>query len=594
MPSQQAETIAFLASHDGFGSDAIGCATVVTHISTVLIIGDKAIKLKKPVKLSYLDFSTPEKRLQACLAELQLNRRTAPQLYRAVHRITRGPAGSLTLNGSGTLVDAAVEMVRFDDRLLFDAMARRGELSTADMDQLARRIAEFHATADIVTCDGALRFATLLAGIERNLASTGVFSSADVAEVIHDCCSAMKRNSDLLNRRAHSGKVRRCHGDLHLRNICVIDGKPTLFDCLEFDTDLATVDVLYDLAFVLMDLWHRKLPGHANVLFNGYLDMTADEEGVALLPLFLSLRALIRAHVAASEIAQTELASAWARAEARSYFTLARSLLAPSTPVLVAVGGYSGSGKSTIAARLAPEIGPAPGARILNSDRIRNYLYKVEPETRLGIQAYSAAVSKRVYATLLWRAEVALAAGHCVIADAVFNRPSARERLAAIAAQYRAPYHALWLDAPADVLMRRVAERVDAVSDATPAVVMGQVGGRNAPTDWLRLCVGCDVDTVVDAARLAIGAQIKMLAPSKACAKMLIPSSLPALTCARIGLSAPNQQAQSGVELPRPDSDSSMARQREPAPNPGLRVDTEAFAGPNDRPLPAAANATAT
>ena len=189
----------------------------------------------------------------------------------------------------------------------------------------------------------------------------------------------------LLEARRAAGKVRRCHGDLHLRNICLVDGEPTLFDCLEFSEALASIDVLYDLAFLLMDLEHRGLTGLANRVLNRYLDRTGEDDGLAAMPLFMSLRAGIRAHVTATALAQAKSPQK-ARdmaAEARRYLDLAHHVLAPQPRRLVAIGGPSGSGKSTLAMGLAPELGLRPGARVLRSDVTRKLLLGAAPETRL-------------------------------------------------------------------------------------------------------------------------------------------------------------------------------------------------------------------
>ena len=229
--------------------------------------------------------------------------------------------------------------------------------------------------------------------------------------------------------------MRHCHGDLHLRNICLFDGEPTLFDCLEFSDAMATIDVLYDLAFLLMDLWHRDLRNEANLVLNRYLDEADESDGLPLVPFFMALRAAVRAHVTATaaEEASDEEAAAARRREAQAYFDLALALLEPKPAMLVAIGGFSGSGKSTVAAAVAPVIGPPPGARILSSDRIRKRLFGVAPETRLPESAYSPEVSERVYALLAEEAERVLARGHGVVCDAVLDRAADRARFAGIA-----------------------------------------------------------------------------------------------------------------------------------------------------------------
>lgn len=504
MPTtSQNETICFLGSSDAFGGTREGIEMVSTHISIVLLIGARALKLKRPVALPYVDLSTPERRLAMCLQELMLNRRTAPALYRAVHRITRERNGSLALNGEGELVDAVLEMERFNGDLLFDRMAETERLTTSDMAELAGTIAHLHDAASVSTdCEGAARMKRVLAVNERafNLADT--LPRSEVDSVIAGCQEALMRHANLLDQRAQKGKIRRGHGDLHLRNICLFQGKPLLFDCLEFDEDLATVDVLYDLAFVLMDLWHRELEALANVLFNRYLDATEDEEGVCLLPFFMAVRAAVRAHVVAIDSGKS---AACRLREARGYLELCCRLLKARHPRLVAIGGYSGSGKSTLAAKLAPRMDPPPGARIASSDRIRKKLWGVSPETRLPVEAYSADASAQTYAAMMQAVGSTLAQRHSVVADAVFDRRFDRDRIGEVARRAGASFSGLWLQAPTDTLVQRVMERRGDPSDATPGVVLSQISRHGAAKEWIRISTEKDAETVLLAALAAIG-----------------------------------------------------------------------------------------
>jgi uncharacterized protein len=297
------------------------------------------------------------------------------------------------------------------------------------------------------------------------------------------------RHGALLDRRRADGFVRQCHGDLHLRNLVLIEGRPTLFDAIEFNDEIACVDVLYDLAFLLMDLWRRELPRHANSVFNGYLAETLDFEGLALLPLFLSCRAAVRAKTSATSARLQSDRSRVAELEdlARGYVTMAADLLQPAPPRLIAMGGLSGSGKSTTALALAPEIGAVPGALVLRSDEIRKALCGVPALTRLGPDGYTPEITAQVYRTLMERAIVALKAGHTVIADAVFARPADRQAIERAAASVRVPFTGIWLDAPAGVLVARTERRELDASDADPTVVHQQlVAGTGAPR-WSRI-----------------------------------------------------------------------------------------------------------
>jgi len=262
-----------------------------------------------------------------------------------------------------------------------------------------------------------------------------------------------------------------------------------LFDCLEFDEKLSTIDVLYDLAFLLMDLIEHRRAGDANMVLNRYLDRRDETEGLAALPLFLALRATIRAHV-------TITRDPSARDDANAYIAAALGFLSPPRPRLIAIGGLSGSGKSTLAYHLAPEIGAAPGARVIRSDVIRKQLFRVSPETPLASDAYTAEVTKRVYQGMLDQAARCLTGGHSAILDAVFLRPDEREAAMEIARQAGAPFTGFWLEAPSVVLEKRIAGRRNDASDADAAVLRKQLAIDPGPLHW----------TCIDAVGNAVGA----------------------------------------------------------------------------------------
>ena len=298
--------------------------------------------------------------------------------------------------------------------------------------------------------------------------------------------------------------MRRCHGDLHLRNVCLFAGKPTLFDCLEFSDELASVDVLYDLAFLLMDLEHRGLVDYANLVLNRYLDLTGEDDGLAAIPLFLSSRAAIRAHVTAAtmERAAQPAAKAEIAAEARRYLDLSARFLRPRSPCrLIAIGGLSGTGKSTFAAALAPSL----GARVLRSDVVRKQLFKVPPETRLPTSAYTSQVSRRVYRTLCRKAADALAAGYSVIIDAVSLKAKERQSFLGVAEAAGVTFVGLWLTAPAATMDRRLRARRHDASDASPEVLAQQLQQDPGAMDWVRIDAGDGPEECLNAARRALG-----------------------------------------------------------------------------------------
>jgi len=298
--------------------------------------------------------------------------------------------------------------------------------------------------------------------------------------------------------------VRHCHGDLHLGNLVLIDGEPVLFDALEFDAAFAVTDILYDLAFLVMDLCERGLAADANRLFNRYVLDSPDPpltiDGLAAFPVFLALRAAIRAKIAAARW-QGAADQAEHAETACAYFAAAERFLAPTRAVLVAIGGLSGSGKTSLATRLAPSIGRAPGALHLRSDVERKRLAGAAETDRLPDSAYTAGSAAIVYRRLQDIAERGLRAGQSVILDAVQGRPEEQAATAALAARLGVPFRGFWLDAPTALLTARVAARRGDASDATPAVVAIQsAAGLTAP-GWRRLDAGQPIEALVAEAR---------------------------------------------------------------------------------------------
>ncbi len=484
--ASQAETVNFLKRVLG-GQSTVEIIT--THASMIFLTKDRAYKLKQAVRFPYLDYSTPHQRQAACHTELNLNQRTAPDLYLGVRTITREANGQLALDGSGTLVDAVVEMYRFDENCLFDRMAQHGSLTPALISDLAHRIALFHRDAPTSLDYGGVRGIMDVLDInDRSLRATKLVPDDAAIAFSAMFQHALQDHSKVLEKRRLAGKVKRCHGDLILRNICLWHGTPTLFDCIEFDENIATIDVLYDLAFLLMDLWHRNQHYLANILLNRYLDETEETDGLGLISFFMAIRAAVRAHVTAAQAdhAQPDAVTGLL-AEARQYFDLAKSLLQPTPSALVAIGGLSGTGKSTVASLVAPHLGPPPGARILNSDRIRKQMHGVPVHARLPEGAYRFEVSDQVYSTLRQEAERALRAGSSVVVDAVFDRPSERTALKQLATANHIPFTGYWLQAPLEVLVSRVGARRNDPSDATADVVRLQSERDCGAMDWVRL-----------------------------------------------------------------------------------------------------------
>jgi aminoglycoside phosphotransferase family enzyme/predicted kinase len=465
---------------------------IETHASVVFLAGERAWKLKRAVRYPYLDFSTAARRRVLCEAEVRLNRRTAPTLYRGVVPVTQDVDGALALGGAGAPVDWVVEMVRFDQAQLLDRLAACGQLDLAAMRLLAAAIARFHASAERRPAwGGRAGMAWVIDGNEAGLAreGRGVVDPALCLEVIQGARAALTRHGPCLDARQQAGLVRQCHGDLHLRNIVMLDGHPTPFDGVEFNDHISSIDVLYDLAFLVMDLWRHDLRRHAHVVLNAYLSATADVAGLELMPLFLSNRAAVRAMTSATAAGlqagpsrRDEL-----RGIAATYVAMAARLLAPPSPALVAVGGVSGTGKSTLAYGLGPSLGAVPGALVVRTDEVRKQLCGVSTLTRLSPESYAPEMSARVYAEAIGHASAAVSAGHAAIVDGVFARPSEREAVERAAASAGVPFVGVWLEAPEAVLIDRAERRQGDASDATADVVRVQLARGTGPVSWDRV-----------------------------------------------------------------------------------------------------------
>ncbi len=504
----QAEIIDFLGASSTHGGVAV--ERIDTHTAVVFLAGSSAWKLKRAVRYDYLDFSTVERRRTLSEAEVRVNRRTAPTLYRGVVPVTRARNGALAIGGSGAVVDWLVHMERFDQGALFDRLAAEEQLEVESMAPLAREIARFHRDAEPRRDHGGKAGMRWI--IDGNAAGfaeqgAGVLPSAECRRMTDETIVELERCGVLLDARREGGSVRHCHGDLHLRNIVLLDGRPTLFDGIEFNDRLACIDVWYDLAFLLMDLWRRQLPRHANAIFNGYLTETHDLAGVRPLPLFLSCRAAVRAKTSATAARVQPNATKVGELEqlAREYLAMASDLLHPSSPSLVAIGGFSGSGKSTLALAVAPSIGPVPGAIVLRSDEIRKQLCGVPLLQPLGPEGYTPEISARVYDTIVERASLAVRGGHSVIVDAVHARPADRVAIERVATSASVRFVGLWLDAAESTLVDRTRQRQLDPSDADEAVVRMQGAQDTGPVDWHRIDASRPPDHVLEEVRRLTG-----------------------------------------------------------------------------------------
>lgn len=508
----QNEVFAFLenpASHCG-----VPVRRIDTHAASVFLAGDRAFKIKRAINLGFLDYSSLAQRKAACEAEMAVNHPYAPQIYRGIVAITRAPDGQLSIGGDGEPVEYAVEMRRFDETQTLDHLPP-GAIDDALGQALGDAVASAHAQSR--RTDGAawVRLVrTIITDNARDLhaavAATPGLDASAIDALTETSLAQLDRLTPLLLARAQQGYVRRGHGDLHLGNIVRIDGAPVLFDALEFDDALASGDALYDLAFLLMDLWNRGHQRAANGVLNRYLTHWPDAvmlDGLAALPLFLSMRAAIRAKVTLLRGARTHAPMTEAvRSEAVGYVRLAADLIAPAPARAVAIGGLSGTGKSHLARALAPEIGPAPGAVIMRSDVLRKQRFGKAETDRLPPGAYAPAETSAVYEALAARVWRIAATGHGVVADAVFARPDERALVTDAARAAGASFAGLMLQADLDTRLARVGSRTGDASDADQEVARQQEAYDLGACDWPRVDASGSANDTAANARTALAA----------------------------------------------------------------------------------------
>jgi uncharacterized protein len=450
-----------------------------THISAVFIGEDTVWKLKKSIKMPFLDFRTPASRAHFLQRELELNSQAAPGIYRDVVGIQRQHDGTLAF-GDDNPIDHVLRMARVPDQDFLDVIATTNRLTPTLLDQLGDAVAAYHAARPPLHGRDSVELMRRITEGNTHSALTAKLPSDEVLSWKRQMMAAIESHRAWLAARPCGGFIRRCHGDLHLANICLWHSKPVPFDALEFDEELATIDVAYDLAFLLMDLDHRVGRPAANRVMNRYVARTGDAGLVGGLPLFLSQRAMVRAHVLAAT-----------GQDGSAYLAAALAYLSPDEPITIAIGGLQGTGKSTLARALAPELGPAPGALILRSDETRKRLWGTPPEARLPPEAYAPEANAKTNDTLVDQARTAAKTGHSVIIDATFLDQAVRQAIKSPDRRFLG----VWLQAPLTLLEQRIASRTGDASDATVAVLRRSAQDDPGPGDWLAV----DATDAVDA-----------------------------------------------------------------------------------------------
>ncbi len=472
VPPEQQETADFLR-------DLAGAEPVETHISLVFVGTDTVWKLKKAVRLAFLDFTSIAARRRFALRELELNAPAARGLYRDVVPVLRGPDGKLCFGDKAAADEQAIDwvlrMARIPPGDFLEAIVAAGRLIPTLLDALGDTVAGYHqGLKPTPGVDPVVAMRQVAAGNAQSALDAGL-PAAEVTAWHAALAAGLDRIAAWLLERARDGFVRRAHGDLHLGNLCLWQGRPVPFDALEFDEAMATIDLGYDLAFLLMDLDLRVDRAAANRAMNRYIARTGDTALTRGLPVFLSLRAMVRAHVEAKR---------GLAAQAARYLQAATEYLNPAPAMIVAIGGLQGTGKSTLARTIASELGGAPGALILRSDEIRKRQHGVAPEDRLPPSAYNEAASEAVFAAIAEAAGAVARGGHAVVADATFIDLRHRALLSEVAATAGVPFVGFWLEAPAAVLEARIMARRADASDATIEVLRAAARSDPGAVSW--------------------------------------------------------------------------------------------------------------
>ncbi|APZ43452.1 AAA family ATPase [Acidihalobacter ferrooxydans] len=455
---------------------------IQTHISAVLLTGPYAYKLKKPLDLGFLDFSTPERRRHFCAEELRLNRRLAPQLYIDVLPVT-GSAEAPRIGGSGEPIDYVLRMRQFDPEQQLDRMLERGELDTSFIDRLIPRIAEFHAAAAVAPEDSDYGSPeTVFAPMQQNFDQLRPLiddpaQQAQLARLEAWTQSQYAALKPLLAQRHAAGHVRECHGDMHLGNITLIDGEIAIFDGIEFNADFRWIDVANEIAFLVMDLASRGAHELARHTLSAWLATTGDYAALPLMRFYLAYRAMVRAKVASIRLGQPGLDTAERDdilAAYQRYADLAERYTAAGEPALIITHGFSGSGKTTVSGHVVDAL----GAVRVRSDIERKRLHGMNPaadsHSDLGSGLYAAAATEKTYAHLLDLADTIMRAGYAAIVDATFLDRDQRERFAALAAERACPFLILAVAADEATVRQRLQLRHGDASEANAAVVAHQ------------------------------------------------------------------------------------------------------------------------
>lgn len=467
------------------------CELIETHISWVILTGQYAYKIKKPVDFGFLDFSTLEKRHFCCQEELRLNGRSSGKLYLDVVPITR-EHDQFMLEGTGETVEYAVKMFQFPQQVQFDRLLDNGELQAWHIDQTAQMIARFHQ--QIAVSEQQSKFGTAEAVNDPVLENFMQIREHSIDEHSLEILSQVEQWSqssyaqlkDEFTQRKSAGYIRECHGDMHLANLAWVDDEPVIFDCIEFNPNLRWIDVMNDVAFLVMDLQQRKQPLLAWRFLNRYLEYSGDYAGLKVLRFYLCYRAMVRAKIAILRLQQPGIEAQQKDAISReftAYLQLALSYTHTEPPKLIITRGVSASGKSTVSQQLLESL---PAVRI-RSDVERKRIAGLWPEGIAENQPeediYRAEFSLQTYDILLQQAAMIMAAGYTAIVDAAFLKPQQRQLFQQLAQQKHTAFIILEFTALAATLRQRIQARKADISDADLMVLEQQLEHYQPLTD---------------------------------------------------------------------------------------------------------------
>ena len=471
-----------LCESSAYEHEVASVSLVETHISWVLLTGQYAYKIKKPVNFGFVDFSTLQKRRFFCHEELRLNRRLAADLYLEIVPIT-GQPDHPKVGGTGEAIEYAVKMAQFPAGYTLNERAERGLLGVDEIDQIVRIVADFHETIEKASEESPY-------GDSEDIKHWFVENFDHIRPLLDDDHHKQQlqtiqtwgndewsKKSGLMQLRRQRGYVRECHGDLHLGNMTLINGKVTLFDCIEFNPMLRWIDVISEVAFLFIDLLHFNYDRYAHRFLNQYLQRTGDYQGLALFRYYLVYRALVRAKVSLLRMAQLpndDAVCKQARSDYTVYANLAERYIKDDQPILIITHGFSGSGKSTLASQLAEKI----GALQIRSDieRKRLFGYRAQEHSGSGIDSglYTQEAGLKTYQRLAELAKALLEAGFSAIIDAAFLKSKQRNMFQQLAVEYGVQFFIVDFQASNEELCRRIQQRQNDASEATINVLHQQ------------------------------------------------------------------------------------------------------------------------